>query len=206
MSAHSTETPSLGQPSNRSWRRLHGNSCLFWPGSVAELISALDVARVSCTSMNQFQRTIAALFAFAVCATAQTPQPNPKPPVGLPSDAILFNGKWYFVYMDPVQWKRANEKCVALRGQLAVVPDEATHAFIKQLSKGLALWLGATDEKVEGLWTWVDGSEMKFKAWADREPAGRQRENYLFIRKGRWEDVSNETPIVIGYICEWKAR
>src|SRR4051812_1339986 len=78
-----------------------------------------------------------------------------KPPVGIPLDAKHFNGKWYRVYTEKLGWKRANQRCKALGGQLAVVPDEATHAFIKQLAGGIAVWLGATDEKVENAWEWV---------------------------------------------------
>ena len=72
-----------------------------------------------------------------------------KPPVGVPADATSFNGKWYRVYFEKGRWQHARDRCNVLGGQLAVVPDEATQAFIKKLADSTALWLGATDEKVK---------------------------------------------------------
>lgn len=142
----------------------------------------------------------------AAFSLASAQQPAIKPPVGIPSDATPFNGKWYRVYLDKTTWPLARDKCKTLGGQLAVVPNEPTHAFIKELKPDVGLWLGATDEKLEGEWMWVDGTEMKFKAWAPGEPGGRRAENYLFLIHGAWEDHSNGRPQVIGYICEWKAK
>ena len=129
---------------------------------------------------------IALLAAFSLASAQQS---APKPPVGVPTDAKLFNGKWYRVYLEQSTW-----------------PDEPTHGFLKELKPDVGLWLGATDEKLEGAWMWVDGTEMKFKAWAPGEPGGRRAENYLFLIHGAWEDHSNGRPQVIGYICEWKAK
>lgn len=106
------------------------------------------------------------VFAFAAIlshASAQSPT-QPNPPVGVPSDAKPFNGKWYRVYLEKGGWKHAREKCTQLGGQLAVIPDEPTQAFVKQLADGLQLWLGATDEKVNHLYVWVDGTQVKFTA------------------------------------------
>jgi len=88
----------------------------------------------------------------------QSPTPT-KPPVGIPADATLFNGKWYRVYIERVPWTRAKEKCKGLGGQLAVVPDEQTWDFLKSRSPA-ALWLGGTDEETEGVWKWVDGTSF----------------------------------------------
>ena len=149
---------------------------------------------------------IAALVLVAILLPAFAQQTAPKPPVGVPADAKLFNGKWYRVYLEQTTWPVARDKCKTLGGQLAVVPDAPTHAFLKELKPDVGLWLGATDEKLEGAWRWVDGTEMKFKAWASGEPAGRRAENYLFLIHGAWEDHSNGRPQVIGFICEWKAK
>ena len=149
---------------------------------------------------------IAALVLVAILLPAFGQQTAPKPPVGVPTDAKLFNGKWYRVYLEQSTWPVARDKCKTLGGQLAVVLDEPTHTFLKELKPDVGLWLGATDEKLEGDWRWVDGSEMKFKAWAPGEPGGRRAENYLFLIHRAWEDHSNGRPQVIGFICEWKAK
>lgn len=150
------------------------------------------------------------LFCSVAMIVGQT-QAQPKPPVGVPAGAKFFNGKWYHVYVDELPWNRAKAKCASLGGQLAIVPDEPTWAFIKVLSPSAVFWLGATDEASEGLWTWVDGTSMKYTAWMSSQPDNDGgKENYLATAGEKWRDVSREGQFgphkVVGYICEWKHR
>ena len=49
---------------------------------------------------------------FGVAAAAPPlPSPEPKPPVGVPAEAKLFNGKWYKVCLEKISWKKAKQKC-----------------------------------------------------------------------------------------------
>src|SRR5687768_12608225 len=90
------------------------------------------------------------------CVTqAHCQTPGPKPPLTAPKDAKLFNWKWYAVFQDKVSWQVARDKCARMGGQLVVIPDKATWDFVKKLST-TKVWMGATDEKVEGEWVWVD--------------------------------------------------
>ncbi|MEO8350943.1 MAG: C-type lectin domain-containing protein [Chthoniobacteraceae bacterium] len=123
----------------------------------------------------------------------------------MPADAKPFNGKWYRVYLKQTTWSVARNKCKTLGGQLAVVPDESTHVFLKELNRDAGLWLGATDDKIEGVWRWVDGTEMDFKGWERGEPDGGRAENYLLLFRGGWHDVS-ASHRASGFICEWKSR
>ena len=130
-----------------------------------------------------------------------------RPPVGIPSEAKLFNGKWYHLFLERAGWKQARDKCTRLGGQLVVIPDATTQEFVQQLSKGLHIWLGATDEKTEGLWLWVDGTEMKFSAWGKWQPDnGNKREHYLDLWDGLWNDSAQNSPLNVGFICEWKDK
>ena len=101
-------------------------------------------------------------------AWAQQPA-APKPPLGVPPGAKLFQGKWYAVVLDKVHWQAAQDRCKQQGGQLVVIHDQATSDFIKSLTK-LRLWLGATDEEVDGKWIWSDGREMTFTNWAQGQP------------------------------------
>lgn len=145
----------------------------------------------------------------AALSTANAEQPTTKaPPVGVPADAKPFNGKWYRLYLERTTWRRARDKCRTVGGQLACIHDAPTQAFLADFGKGLQLWIGATDEKVEGLWVWVDGTEMKFKAWIPGEPSGGRSENFLVLgrRPGApWFDAPENLEIA-GFICEWKDR
>jgi hypothetical protein len=133
--------------------------------------------------------------------------PTARPPVGIPGDAIHFKGKWYRVYVERGGWKRAKEKCVVVGGRLAVVPDAATQAFIKEIAAELPLWLGASDEKMDGVWQWIDGKRMTFTAWDSGQPNNGPKENYLMIlRNGLWHDTFEGEPLAMGFICEWNRK
>lgn len=150
-----------------------------------------------------------ALF-LALVLTAIAAPPVPKPPVGVPADAKFFNGKWYRVYLEKVPWPAARDKCKALGGQLVTVPDAPTWEFVKGLSGTASMWLGATDEKTEGVWVWMDGSPITYSDWFTGQPDNaRGIEHYLAIWKGKWNDTPKTgefmpKQFVVGYICEWK--
>lgn len=129
---------------------------------------------------------------------------------GAPADAQRFNGKLYRLYEENLSWTKAREKCGLLGGQLVVIKDAATQEFIKTLTNGgRDIWLGATDEKVEGQWVWVDGSPMDFTAWRRGEPNNwGGPENYLGMSKngGGWADGPDYLDYNTGYVREWPDR
>lgn len=153
---------------------------------------------------------IAFVIALIICPLSPmiAQEPTPKAPPGVPEGAKFFNGKWYRVYVEPAGWNVARKRCLALKGRLAIVPDEPTRVFIQQIATGRQLWLGATNERSKsGRWKWVDGTAMKFEAWDTGQPSGGN-EHYLEVwgAKGFWNDgVENDTGVV-GYICEWKPK
>lgn len=122
----------------------------------------------------------------------------------IPAESKSYNGKKYFVYEDPCDWTTARNRCRKLGGQLVVIPDEPTQAFIKELAGGRLLWLGATDEKKEGVWMWVDGTKMQYKSFDSGQPNDdRKSEKFLMIKGGLWHDVPEKVDRISGYICEW---
>jgi hypothetical protein len=160
------------------------------------------------------------LFVLAMLLSVLAPnvgalEPAPaKPPIGVPADAKFFNGKWYRVYMEKASWRRAMDKCKTLKGRLALVPDKATWEFVKTLSSA-SLWLGATDEKAEGDWRWLDGSPVTFPAWITNNPNNQEgKEHYLAMvrheNKMGWNDFDMEGTTkqlaVSGFLCEWDGK
>jgi hypothetical protein len=135
-----------------------------------------------------------------------TEEPSSKRPIWVPVDATPFNGKWYRVYLEKLLWKSARDRCKTLGGVLACVHDRQTQDFIADLSKDLTLWIGGTDEDSTGRWRWLDGTEMKYKAWAHFHPSGDRGEDFLAIRNGKWIDATNKLPTAVGFICEWKSK
>jgi hypothetical protein len=154
------------------------------------------------------------LSCFLACLAQAQTTPSPRPPLTAPKDAKLFNWKWYAVIYEKVPWHTARDKCQRMGGQLVVIPDAPTWDFVKGLSKS-RVWLGATDEKIEGEWVWVDGTQMRFTAWLPGKPnnyAGK--DHYLTttpLKNNGWEDMPKEWDAwkeanIVGYVCEWPAR
>jgi hypothetical protein len=135
-----------------------------------------------------------------------------KPPVGVPSDAQYFSGKWYRIFKDECPWPDAKQRCeTRYGGRLAVVPDGRTWEFIESIANEGFFWLGATEEAA-GVWKWIDGSPMTFTAWAGGQPDSVEgREHYLHMGlDGGWNDAPKDGRLgrrrVAGYVCEWRDR
>ncbi|HEY2342585.1 MAG TPA: C-type lectin domain-containing protein, partial [Chthoniobacteraceae bacterium] len=116
------------------------------------------------------------------------------------------NGKWYRVYLEKGGWRHAKQQCNVLGGQLVVIPDEATQNFVKQLAGVTPLWIGATDEKLKGVWVWVDGTTATYTAWEPGQPNGAPKEDYMAIWHGLWNDAFENEPKVVGFVCEWSKK
>jgi hypothetical protein len=167
------------------------------------------------------QSLLLALCVLGCVCLAQTPNqtppigayvPPPKPPPTAPKDAKLSRGKWYAVIYEKVAWPVAREKCERMGGQLVVIHDPTTWAFVQKLTNQ-RVWLGATDENLEGEWVWVDGKKMTFTAWSPGNPSNSNaKEHYLSTTDTRlWNDTGKEwehykQDPVVGYICEWPLR
>lgn len=163
----------------------------------------------------------------------RSPKPAPstatsKPPIGAPADAVPFNGKWYRIYAEKPQernrdkdkapqfhwtWKAARDKCAQLGGRLAVVPDEATWTFLRELTDQAGpVWLGATDEFTPRSWRWIDGTPLKFTAWQPDHPIYDQSpRHYLHTGDDGWSNAIesgklDEYDYVLGFVCEWKGK
>lgn len=140
---------------------------------------------------------------------------EPPRPAGVPADAEHFGGRWFRIYTEDVSWTGTQKRCHTMGGRLAVVPDRATWDFLAPRVKGygtISLWLGARDESREGKWRWVDGSPMRFTAWASDEKHKKvARQDYLRTARNGWKDIAEDgcfvgKMFVHGFICQWVAK
>ncbi len=130
------------------------------------------------------------------------------PATGIPKDAVSYHGKSYYVYLEKCSWHEARDRCHRAGGQLVVIHDAATQAFVKSLAKENRVWLGATDELNEGHWLWVDGSEMTYTAFGTKEANhGKNEDHYLRMQltESLWKRDKNKTN-TSGYVCEWSGK
>lgn len=139
------------------------------------------------------------------------------------ADARAFGHSRYRAFPEELSWHEARARCEEMGGRLAVVGDARVQEFLLALmeDKGVeAAWLGASDERVEGQWVWVDGTLMTYTNW-QAGPGGSQpnnkggTEHYLVMIRhladgtdhgGMWSDQPDRPHPVLprtGFICEW---
>ena len=97
-------------------------------------------------------------------------------------------------------WIEAKSFCISKGGHLASITSEYEQHDLFALVGNGDFWLGGSDEKVEGNWTWSDGMPWKTDHWNHGEPNGRQGENCLAIMQGGWGDNVCSTNLD-GFVC-----
>lgn len=165
----------------------------------------------------------------AIQAQPVDPQPIKSVDVAMPPvaqnqnllGATLYQGHNYKVFREALDWKTAKSRCEAIGGHLVTISNEQENKFITALAtktlgdiNNSGIWLGATDERKEGEWEWIDGTPFNYSAWFDGQPNGKDKENFCFLLlyfKGAagkefrgWCDQPQEGKIhVTYYACEW---
>lgn len=124
---------------------------------------------------------------------------------GRPKGAVEYRGHYYRVVRERVTWDQAKLACEKLGGQLVCIETTEELAFVERLAGSRRLSVGATDERIEGRWTWLNGRPVGEgqKFWYRNEPTGGREQNYGSIMRGGLMDGSKSQSSVSGYICEW---
>ncbi len=83
-------------------------------------------------------------------------------------------------------WIEAKEDAEKRGGHLATITNSAEgliffDMLMEKYSAIPCLWLGASDEKQEGKWTWVTGEPWDYENWRTGEPNNSNNEDYLQI-------------------------
>ncbi|HEK4907876.1 TPA: DUF5011 domain-containing protein [Clostridioides difficile] len=136
-------------------------------------------------------------------------------------DDIVYNPEkrsyYQFVEAKRITWKNAkkeaeNMEYKGLKGHLAIISSQNDLNIFNSLTSK-TVWLGGTDEIVEGDWRDVKGEPLKWTNWAPGEPNNHDvdGEDYLVSLKnsnGLWNDTSNSpSPIwtdIEGFIVEFE--
>lgn len=71
------------------------------------------------------------------------------------------------------RWTRARSECAARGGRLAVLETADENLEVGQLARRFLndpFYIGISDRDEEGVWRWIDGSELAYDPWAGGEP------------------------------------
>ena len=129
---------------------------------------------------------------------------------GLPGipDAVEYNGHFYKIYLDSLNWDEARQECIKLGGHLATITDEEEQAFIEGLNtRKKDLWIGGFLETENYEWRWVTEEAFEYTHWADGEPNNssnvKSNETKIAVWPKEWNDLNAASWEQSGYICEW---
>jgi Ca2+-binding RTX toxin-like protein len=117
---------------------------------------------------------------------------------------FTYNGKFYLL-SNAGTWKEAQAQAVSLGGNLVTVNDAAENQFLVNTFGGTEqLWIGLTDEVVEGQFKWVNGEAVTYTNWLINQPDNfGGNEDYVHLSGGtggQWND--NTSSIIYRGIIE----
>ena len=96
------------------------------------------------------------------------------------------NGHWYYLTTE-LPWHDAENVGLRLGGHLTTIDDDTENSWVEDTfgnwgGTGREMWIGLTDELVEGEWRWADGRSSTNRHWGPGQP-----DNY-----GGWEGAPGE--------------
>ena len=77
------------------------------------------------------------------------------------------------LYLEKKTFHEAESFCEKLGGHQVSIGSESMYNEVLKIQsdiKGQNIWLGGTDEALEGNWTWTDGTPWSFNRWNKPEP------------------------------------
>lgn len=104
-----------------------------------------------------------------------------------------------YVAVAATTWTGAEALGVALGGHLVSIGDAAEQEFVWQNFRTLGgvdrrIWIGFSDQTVEGSFAWSDGTPAKYTNWNTGEPNNSgNTEDYaeMLGSSGKWNDLNN---------------
>ena len=107
------------------------------------------------------------------------------------SQVKISTGETRLEWSKPANWSTAEEICVAKGGHLASMNSAALWHKInifnsKEYLLNSPVWLGGSDEALEGEWIWTDGSRWSEEYWVPYRPHSGSDKDCLAIENGRW--------------------
>jgi hypothetical protein len=106
------------------------------------------------------------------------------------------NGHQYYL-LSQSSWDDAEARAVTLGGHLVTINNQAENDFITTTFSGYTdIWIGFTDQAIEGTWVWISGETPSYTNWNSGEPNNFGNEDYGMIYPGgTWNDLDDENDL-----------
>ncbi|MBN3316920.1 CLC4E protein, partial [Atractosteus spatula] len=126
-----------------------------------------------------------------------------------PRNWLQFNSKYYYISDNQQTWSNSRSDCQKRGGDLVIINSSLEQIFIWSHTGGNywdQYWIGLTDAKREGIWLWVDDTQLTGGYWMDGQPDNFNRsENcaatFTTVNALKsWNDVECQSSM--RWICE----
>jgi hypothetical protein len=119
-----------------------------------------------------------------------------------------YQGHQYAHITQPMTWIKARAYCAALGGHLVTISNQKEQNFVaslpEKLDKNNRVWIGLSDEDLDGTWEWVNGEAVQFTNWGEGLPdnlTGDQKYAEMGYAGPKWNDRPGSS--MFTFICEW---
>ena len=114
-----------------------------------------------------------------------------------------WNQACYKVSTEQTSFSNALASCKQDGANLASIHNAQENEFVRTLPGGKDVFIGFSDTKIEGTFSWSDGSTSSYNNWEDGEPddASGLEDCVILTGKGKW----NDTPCIMwcNYVCKF---
>lgn len=111
----------------------------------------------------------------------------------------------YFLFRDAKTWHEAEAHCERMGGHLVILDDagEPEVVFGEALRNSISIWLGCSDERIEGQWRWLNNTPVKLKLKADNW-GGDHHVGWAEVKNNKIGLYDSNAGIRSAYVCEWE--
>ncbi|XP_037388699.1 CD209 antigen-like protein C [Pygocentrus nattereri] len=115
-----------------------------------------------------------------------------------------YGSRYYYFSAEEKSWNESRQDCRERRADLVIINSREEQEFIKKGSRDV--WIGLSDEEIEGKWKWVDGSALTTEFWMSGEPnnANGGEDCAVFLLCSPTMKTWNDLPCIhkVAWVCE----
>ncbi|XP_056265549.1 C-type lectin domain family 4 member E-like [Pseudoliparis swirei] len=114
-----------------------------------------------------------------------------------------FGNSCYFTSTSMANWSVSNTACQLYDAQLVIISSDEEQMFITSFEQNR--WIGLTDRETEGVWKWVDGTDLNKTYWKPKQPDNHNNnEDCVHMSASsdmnNWNDMTCDTELY--FTCE----
>ncbi|XP_073729801.1 uncharacterized protein [Misgurnus anguillicaudatus] len=105
---------------------------------------------------------------------------------------FYYNFSLYYISSEQKNWTESRRDCIERGADLIIINNKEEQNIFK-ISGREIIWIGLSDNEVEGRWKWVDNSTLNTSFWAPGDPRNHT---------GNEDCVQSNSSVWVTYTCD----